>query len=167
PALADLSRYIATVETMKHRVFQFLDACILPDNMLTAIGSDDAADLGILSSRIHVVWALRAGGWLGVGNDPRYSKSKIFDPFPFPSPGALLKAKIRADAEELDAFRKQRQKEHSTLTLTQMYNVMEKLKACAQFDENDEAIKDNGLILILKELHDKLDRLVSEAYGWP
>jgi hypothetical protein len=31
----------------------------------------------------------------------------------------------------------------------------------------EEAIKDKGLILILKELHEKLDRLVFEAYGWP
>jgi hypothetical protein len=31
----------------------------------------------------------------------------------------------------------------------------------------EEEIKDKGLILILKELHEKLDRLVFEAYGWP
>ncbi len=31
---------------------------ILPDNMLVNIALDDAFDLGILSSRIHVVWAL-------------------------------------------------------------------------------------------------------------
>ncbi len=83
PALAGLPRYIATVETAKHRVFQFLDGSILPDNMLVAIGTDDAFHLGVLSSRVHVTWALRAGGWLGVGNDPRYSKSRCFDRFLF------------------------------------------------------------------------------------
>ncbi len=61
PALADIRRYIATVETNKHRIFQFIDVSILPDNMVIAISSDDAANLGILSSRIHVVWTLRAG----------------------------------------------------------------------------------------------------------
>ena len=30
-----------------------------------------------------------------------------------------------------------------------------------------QRIKDKGLILILKELHEKLDRLVFQAYGWP
>ncbi len=59
-----------------------------------------------------------------MGNDPRYSKSKFFDPFPLSSAGDLLKAQIRCVAEELDAFRKQRQKEHPSLTLTQMYNVL-------------------------------------------
>jgi hypothetical protein len=32
---------------------------------------------------------------------------------------------------------------------------------------DEERIKDEGLILILKELHERLDRLVFQAYGWP
>ena len=61
PALEGLPRYIATVETAKHRFFQFLDAATLPDNMLIAIGLDDATALAVLSSRFHVVWALEIG----------------------------------------------------------------------------------------------------------
>jgi hypothetical protein len=38
-ALGGLARYIATVETAKHRTFQFLDASVLPDNKLIAIAS--------------------------------------------------------------------------------------------------------------------------------
>ncbi len=34
-------------------------------------------------------------------------------------------------------------------------------------DEADEAIKTKGLVVIVKELHDEIDRLVVEAYGWP
>jgi Fe2+ or Zn2+ uptake regulation protein len=167
PALAGLPRYIATVETAKHRVFQFLDASILPDNMLVCIALDDAFFLGVLSSRLHVVWALRAGGWLGVGNDPRYSKSRVFDPFPFPDPSDAFKSRIRATAEELDALRKQAQAEHPGLTLTQIYNVLEKLRAGEALNEDEEAIKTTGLVLIVKELHERLDALVAEAYGWP
>ena len=76
------------------------------------MGLDDAFHLGVLSSRPHVVWSLGAGGWLGVGNDPRYSKSRCFDPFPFPVCSDALKASIRAVADELDAHRKARQAEH-------------------------------------------------------
>lgn len=165
PALEGLGRYIATVETMQHRIFQFLDSTILPDNRLIIIASKDALNLGYLSSKIHVAWTLASGGTLE--DRPIYTKSRCFDPFPFPSPGEILKSKIRTLAEELDAFRKQRQKEHPDLTLTQMYNVLEKLKANTPLDEDDEAIKDKGLILILKELHERLDTLVFEAYGWP
>ncbi len=93
PALAGLPRYIATVETAKHRVFQFLDSSTVPDNKLVVIASSDAYHLGVLSSRIHVAWALASGGFLGVGNDPVYVKSRCFDPFPFP------------DATEADAIR--------------------------------------------------------------
>jgi hypothetical protein len=48
--LAGLSRYIATVETAKHRTFQFLDAGILPDHMVVTIAVSDALALGVLSS---------------------------------------------------------------------------------------------------------------------
>ena len=170
PALANLSRYVATVETTKHRIFQFIDQAILPDNMLIVIATDDAANLGILSSRIHVVWALRAGGWLGVGNDPRYSKSRCFDPFPFPDANNIQKQKIRVIAEELDAHRKGVLAEHPHLTLTGVYNVLEMVGAgtkANELDERDRKIFDDGLVLIMKELHDKLDVAVAEAYGWP
>lgn len=166
-ALAPLRRYIVTVETAKHRFFQFLDGEILPDNMLVCMALEDAFSLGVLSSNIHTTWALRAGGWLGVGNDPRYSKSRCFEPFPFPDCSEEIQEKIRAVAEELDAHRKTRQAEHPKLTLTQMYNVLEKLRADEPLDEDDERIKDDGLVLILKELHERLDHLVFQAYGWP
>jgi len=80
-----LEQFIVTVETSKHRFFQFLPAGTHADNMLIAIGLDDPAALAILSSRFHVTWAMTAGGRLGFGNDPRYNKSKCFDPFS-PSP---------------------------------------------------------------------------------
>jgi hypothetical protein len=127
PALVGLSRYIATVETAKHRVCQFLDGSILPDNKLVVIGLDNPFCLGVLSSRVHVTWALRAGGWLGVGNDSVYVKTRCFDPFPFPDCPDDLQQKIAAAAEEMDAHRKARQSVHPGLTLTQMYNVLEKL----------------------------------------
>ena len=170
PALANLPRYIATVETTKHRVFQFLDASILPDNMLVAIGCNDAFVLGVLSSRFHGLWALRAGGWLGMGNDPRYSKSRCFDPFPFPDASEAQKARIRTIAEELDAHRKRVLAAHEHLTLTGLYNVLARLRAGASpgdLDTKEQRIFEDGLVLILKEHHDALDLAVADAYGWP
>ena len=91
----------------------------------------------------------------------------FFDPFPFPDPPSRCAKNIRAIAEELDAHRKARQAEHPRLTLTQIYNVLEKLRANAPLAADDERIKSEGLVLILKELHDRLDELVFQAYGWP
>ena len=165
PALAALERYIATVETTKHRVFLFLNAKVLPDNMLVVIADDDAAILAVLSSRIHTGWALAMGGTLE--DRPRYSKSRCFDAFPFPDPPEPLRQKLREVGEELDATRKRVQAEHPDLTLTGLYNVLEKIKAGAALSEKDEDVKRRGLVLILKELHETIDRLTHEAYGWP
>jgi hypothetical protein len=164
--LAGLPRYIATVETAKHRVFQFLDAAIAPDNMLVCIAVDDAYALGVLSSRVHVAWALAAGGRLGVGNDPRYNKTRCFETFPFPDATPEQQARIRDLAEQLDAHRKARQAADSALTLTGMYNVLEKLKTGAALNAKEKAIHQSGLVSVLQTLHEELDAAVLAAYGW-
>ena len=166
-AIAGLPRFIATVETAKHRVFQFLDANIKPEHKLVVIGTADAFQLGVLSSRLHCVYAVAAGGWLGVGNDPVYSKTRCFDPFPFPACDESQKSRIRALAEELDAHRKRVQAAHPGLTLTGMYNVLEALRAGRELTPKEQAIHDNGLVSVLRQLHDELDAAVADAYGWP
>ncbi|MHB1427081.1 MAG: class I SAM-dependent DNA methyltransferase [Rhodocyclaceae bacterium] len=162
--LAGLPRYIASVETAKHRVFQFLDARIAPDNMLIAIALDNAYALGVLSCRVHVVWALATGGRLGVGNDPRYNKSRCFETFPFPAATAEQQARIADLAEQIDAHRKKVLAQHAELTLTGLYNVLAKVGAGRTAKE--QAIYDKGLVAVLKSLHDDLDAAVLDAYGW-
>jgi len=165
--LAGLPRYIATVETAKHRFFQFLDASILPDNMLVAIALDDAFHLGILSSRLHSVWALAAGGILGVGATPRYNKTRCFDPFPFPVATETQQAHIRELAEALDAHRKRQQAQHPSFTLTDLYNVVEKLRAGQPLTAKEQTTHEQGLAAVVLSLHQQLDAAVAEAYGWP
>ena len=164
-ALENLSRYIATVETAKHRVFQFLDAEILPDNRLVCFALRDAFQLAILSSEIHVGWTLARGGLLE--DRPIYTKTDCFDPFPFPDASDAHKATLRALGEELDATRKRVLAEHPDLTLTGLYNVLEKLKSREPLTPEDEDVKHRGLVLIIKELHEQIDRAAFEAYGWP
>lgn len=162
-----ISRYIATTETAKHRFFQFIDSEVVPDHMIIAIGIDDAAILAMLSSRIHVTWALAAGGRLGVGNDPRYNKTRCFDPFPFPDPPAPLRTRLRDLGERLDAHRKERLAAHEFLTMTKMYNVLEKLRAETPLTDAETDIYEAGLVGILRQAHDDIDAAVAEAYGWP
>ena len=167
PALQGLGRYIATVETSKHRFFVFLDQSILPDNMLVNIAVDDAYHLGVLSSKVNVIWALAAGGKLGMGNDPRYNKTRCFETFPFPDPPQSLIARIRELGERLDAHRKRQQIAHPNLTMTGMYNVLEKLKSSEDLTPKEREINEHGLVSVLKQIHDELDTAVYEAYGWP
>lgn len=164
--LTGLSRYVATVETSKHRFFTFLDELILPDNMLVNIAVDDPSALGVLSSRAHVVWALATGGRLGVGNDPRYNKTRCFETFPFPDLTPLQEARIGELGEAIDRHRKQRQALFPELTITGMYNVLESLRQGTALSEKERVIHEQGLVAVLGQLHDELDAAVFEAYGW-
>jgi hypothetical protein len=165
-SIASLSRYIATPETAKHRTFQFLDCSILPDNKLVVIAIEDAYFLGILSSKIHVTWSLAAGGRLGFGNDPVYVKTRCFDPFPFPEPTPDRKQKIRELGERLDAHRKRVQAQHPDVTITAMYNLLEKIRAGVELTDKDREFNNKALVSTLKQIHDELDAAVFEAYGW-
>ena len=174
PVLSSLDRYIATAETSKHRFFQFLDADIRPDNMLVCIGSDSAKLLAILSSRANVCWSIEAGGWLGMGNDPRYNKSRTFDPMPFPVfQKAGREGKILSRlGDRLDVFRKERLAEHDFLTVTSLYNVLERERGLDNgcdvppLSDEERDIHEAGLVSVLKEIHDDIDRAVLRAYGW-
>ncbi len=47
-----------------------------------------------------------------------------------------------------------------------MYNVLEKLRAGEPLTAKDKTIHEQGLVSLLRELHDELDRAVFAAYGW-
>jgi hypothetical protein len=101
-----------------------------------------------------------------MGNDPRYNKTRCFETFPFPELDANQSATIARLAEQLDAHRKRQQAQFPELTLTGMYNVLEKLRSGDAFNAKEKIIHQQGLVSILRELHDDLDRAVFAAYGW-
>lgn len=97
--LAPFTRWIATPEVSKHRVFVWMSPAMLPSGSVYAIARDDDFMFGILQSKIHETWAMRAGTRMGVGNDPRYTSTTTFEAFPFPdglTPNLALK-KVLAD----------------------------------------------------------------------
>ncbi len=165
-ASSDLKRYVATVETSKHRFFVFLGDDVAPDNMLVCISTADAFHLGVLSSSVHVLLAVAAGGRLGVGNDPRYNKTRCFDPFPFPAPNPIQRAAIADVAETLDAHRKDALARDGRVTMTGMYNVLEKLRSGDPLTAKERETHELAACGVLCDLHDALDKLVAAAYGW-
>lgn len=169
--LRDLSCYIATPVTSKHRFFQFLDKTIIPDDALIGIGISNFAGVSVLSSRPHVLWALAKGATLE--DRPRYIKSAVFDPFPFP---ALLTDKSidttlpQQLGEDLDVFRKARLENWSALTMTKLYNALERYREAmnggAPLTDAERDVHEKAQVAILAELHDDIDRAVLDAYGW-
>ena len=97
-----------------------------PDDKLVAIGINDGFCLAsFIRDSCH--WAFAQ-----VGSLLKMTASTLIPllrPFPFPAADDLQKQRIRAIAEDLDAHRKRVLAEHSHLTLTGLYNVLEKLRA--------------------------------------
>ncbi|MGB7247769.1 MAG: hypothetical protein WBC73_02435, partial [Phormidesmis sp.] len=69
--------------------------------------------------------------------------------------------------ESLDTHRKQVQATHPEITITGMYNLLEKLRAGEPFTDADREYNNKALITTLKQIHDDLDAAVLDAYGWP
>ena len=161
-----LNRYIVTVETAKHRTFTFLAKSDKPEHKLVVLSFQESHFLSLLSSNPHTTWALCNGSMLGP--TPVYAKTRCFETFPFPNldDNPDLKQTLSTLGEQLDAHRKARQAEHPDLTLTGMYNVLEKLRAGEVLDDKEKAIHDQGLVTLLKQIHDDIDQATYEAYGW-
>jgi hypothetical protein len=78
-----LQRWIVTSETAKHRYFVWLPHGIAPEHKLVVFPRADDVTFGLLSSRLHVCWALRRGSTLE--DRPVYTTGACFQPFPFPT----------------------------------------------------------------------------------
>lgn len=112
---------------------------------------DDDYFFGVLHSRAHELWALRMGTSLEDG--PRYTPTTCFETFPFPDPTEEQRGEIASAARRLDELRRNwlnpegvSGAELKKRTLTNLYNAWPTWLANA---------------------HDRLDRAVFAAYGWP
>lgn len=162
-----LRRYLITPETSKHRIFTFVDASVAASHSLICVGLEDAFALGVLSSTVHTTWALAAGSRLGIDATPRYNKSSCFEPFPFPDPPDELRQKIAATAEQIHSHRNAALARSAKVGVTIMYNVVEKLRNGAELTKAEREAHKVAACGTLRDLHDELDQLVAEAYGWP
>ncbi|GGD61021.1 class I SAM-dependent DNA methyltransferase [Erythrobacter arachoides] len=165
PALDGLIRYIGTVDTAKHRLFQFLPAEVLCDDGVVIFCCATPVELGVLTSVIHLAWALAVGGTLE--DRPRYFKSLCFDPFPFPDATPAQRAVIGELAEELDETRKLALAEVPRLTMTEIYNLRDRQRSGQLADLLDVERAKAARVGIIDRLHQQIDAEVAAAYGWP
>ena len=87
-ALAPVRRFVATSRVAKYRLFVWIDGCVLPDSRLFAIARENDTTFGVLSSRVHAVWALANASIHGDGDEggrPTYNAKSCFETFPFPA----------------------------------------------------------------------------------
>ena len=164
-ALDGLSRFIVTPRQGKHRLFVFVPAHSIAESTNVIIASDDAWVLGVLHSSIHEQFSLAAGGWMGVGNDPRYFHTLTFFPFAFPEASEGQKKLGRDLVEELHSTRKAALAENDKLTMTGLYNFVAPIREGTLPPEH-EAAATRARAFIVAKLHDDLDQAVADAYGW-
>ncbi len=172
PALEALGAYLVTTRTAKHRLFVLLDGATIPESGVVAIALRSRASQAVLSSRSHVHFTLSTGAFLGVGNDSTYNNTVCFQKYPFPVLTDAQSAKLDQLGERLDAFRKERLAEHDFLTMTAMYNVLERYRELDHkadvppLSDKELDIAKAAQISVLKDIHDDIDREVFAAYGW-
>jgi hypothetical protein len=77
-----------------------------------------------------------------------------------------LACRIEQLGESIDAHRKRQQHDFPALTLTGLYNVLEKLRSGEALNAKEKGIHEQGLVSVLKQYHDELDAAVLAAYGW-
>ena len=162
--------------TSKHRFFVWLDIEINPENLVVVVTRDDDYFFGVLHSKLHEVWSLRMGTWLGKGNDPRYTPTTTFETFPFPwSPGSEPTDDPRYQAIAAAAHQLHTEREAwlnpvgasaavlKKRTLTNLYNALNVWRGKEKIKVTTEAA---NFAPRLAELHDALDAAVCAAYGW-
>ena len=139
----------------KHRLFVWLSAPTLPDHQLIVFARDDDYFFGMLHSSVHELWARGLGTQLReVESGFRYTPTSTFETFPFPpSPSPDVMAEVSDAARQLDALRVGwldpagvAPSDLAKRTLTALYNSPPTW---------------------LRQVHERLDRAVYAAYGWP
>lgn len=143
-ALAGLPRYIGTSMLSQHRIFTYIDGDVLPDATIIVFARDDDYILGVLQSRIHLVWAMATGTQLE--DRSRYTPTTCFETFPFPEPTPEQQDEIAAAASALYEYREAWRGGDATRTLTALYNRRP---------------------VWLDNAHAALDAAVAAAYGYP
>ncbi len=183
-ATKNLRRFIVTPEVAKHRPFVWLDHAVLPDKMLIVIARDDNTTFGILSSRLHVAWALALGGSLE--DRPRYNPTLCFQTFPFPeglTPDLKPADYTNRHATDIAAAAKRLNELRTNwLNPPDWVDVVPEVVAgypdrIIAKPEYAKAIKERtltnlynkrqaGEVQWLEDAHQTLDAAVAAAYGW-
>jgi hypothetical protein len=160
-SIKDMDRVIARSLTSTHFTFTFLENTFIYDQTLIVFALNSYASFCCLTSSIHETWSHVLGATLGDG--PRYSITKCFENFPFPSHrdsnivlnqvGKVyyeFRAQLMADQSIRDHLMNGLVPEG----MTQTYNHF-----------HDQTCTYEGIIR-LRKLHQEVDRAVANAYGW-
>jgi hypothetical protein len=143
-AIAGKRRFIACPAQAKRFFMVWCEPHWCPSNLTAVFAFEDDYAVGVLSSRLHTVWATTQSTKLETR--PRYTTSS-FMTFPWPQPSD--REPVAEVARAMIARRSEICLERQ-IGLTRLYNEV-----------------DDGAYRDLRDLHVTLDEAVAAAYGWP
>jgi len=86
-ALEQKTRFVATPEVSKHRLFAWINPPSLCNQQVLVFAREDDYFFGVLQSKVHELWARRQGTQLRERESGfRYTPTTCFETFPFPWP---------------------------------------------------------------------------------
>ena len=149
-AIQGLRRVLVISRVGQHTAFTLLPAHMVYAESMIVFPFETNAAFCALQSRTHEIWARFFGS--SMKDDLRYTPSDCFETFPFPD-GWETHPTLDAAGKEYYEFRAELMVKNDE-GLTKTYN---------RFHNPDERSKE---IATLRELHEKMDRAVLDAYGW-
>lgn len=168
--IRSLQRCFAAAATTKYLSFSAMPTDIVFANTIYVFTTDRWDLFSVVQSTLHEVWARKYSGSLK--QDLRYSPSKCFDTFTFPS-GLWQKADptLAEIGERYHAHRRELM-QSLWLGLTKTYNLFHardlsvEMVAKVSKKDADTAAAGYDALLELRRLHVSLDSAVRDAYGW-
>ncbi len=149
-SLTGLKRVLAVARVTRHVAFSFLPTGIVYNEKIVVFPSEEYSFFAIMQSNVHSFWAWFFSSTMK--DDLNYSPTDCFHTFPFPI-GYRESVELGKIGQSYYEFRSNLMVNNNE-GLTKTYN---------RFNDPNETLQE---IIKLRELHDAMDRVVLDAYGW-
>jgi hypothetical protein len=149
-SIRGLERMLVVSRIGQACAFAFIPSNWIPAETLVVFAFDGMDLFSVMQCRVHELWARFLSS--SMKDDLRYSPSDCFETFPFPPKWQNPSTLEYVGKEYYETRAKLMVRNNEGLTKT--YN---------RFHDPDERDPD---ILELRELHDAMDRVALDAYGW-
>lgn len=157
-----LEETIGLIPTLRERIASLAQQ--IDDHRKRALGLPLVPAQTPASVGSEQVWAVRADLGGAAGMRPEPSAPDTAPPGPATQRGEATTAPPPSLPTQSDDATPVTQSKD--LTLTNLYNVREALRAARPLTDKEKAIHTTGLVGVLHQLHTELDAAVLAAYGW-
>lgn len=168
-AIANCDRVLVIARVGQHGLFTFLQNNMVFSEQLVVFADERSSFFCIMQSRIHEIWARFFSS--SMKDDLRYTPSDCFETFPFPkglfdeqslanTNSNQSPSTIHSSLSTLETIGKEYYEYRAALMVRNNQGLTNTYNRFHDPEERDPEI------LKLRQLHEKMDRAVLDAYGW-